>query len=670
MSRGRILEVVLTMLGAVLLLIASAGKHPYGFYMALRLVVTVGAVYWAWRVYKAGQQVWTWIFVAVAVLLNPFLPIRMQRTQWQPIDLYLGIFLIGWSGYWLFRKRIREFEIKRLAEKKVKEINGAYEWPGTGDYQKAGISTGGTTASTSTRAASSKRTSSARGWWTDSTLYSIAWTAVCLLLGGSFFLPVSSLDPSWVLIIVFVVIPAGLQAWWTDSALYRITWTVVCLLLGGGFSLAVSSPDSGLGLIIVFALAFGGSACAALLWSSTISKVLSKIGITTFSMRAMICWLIVCAILSLNFVGSLAARSSTPETQLRTSVSGMSVPPVLNQNNASDAGKGAVTNGVSGVSAGCQPPVFSQRVFSALKQQAANGNAEAQCILGDSYYDGQGVPKDDAQAALWWRKAAEQGLADAQNNLGASYDNGEGVPQDYAQAAFWYREAAEQGLAEARYNLGVLYYEEWVGQGVPQDDTQAAFWCRKIRAWRAWINSADPYNRRYTQAVFWFRKAAEQGDADAQDALGNLYYDGHGPLSMQLIMHGHYAQAALWFRKAAEQGDADAQYNLGLLYDDGDGVPQDATEAAAWYSKAADQGDAKAQWSLGGLYFDGQGVPRDYTEAYFWYDRAAAGEQDASDSKQVAKYRDKAASHLTPADLARVQERARKWSEAHQAKPH
>ena len=106
MSRGRILEVALTMLGAVLLLIASTGKHPYGFYMVLRLVITVGAVYWAWRVYKTGLRAWTWAFVAVALLLNPFLPIRMQRTQWQPIDLCLGILFIGWSGYWLFRKKI------------------------------------------------------------------------------------------------------------------------------------------------------------------------------------------------------------------------------------------------------------------------------------------------------------------------------------------------------------------------------------------------------------------------------------------------------------------------------------------------------------------------------------------------------------------------------------
>jgi hypothetical protein len=106
MNRGRILEVVLTMLGAVLLLIASDGTYPYGFYMVLRLVITVGAVYWAWRVYKVGLRAWTWIFVTVALLLNPFLPIRMHREDWQPIDLCLGIFLIGWSGYWLFRKRI------------------------------------------------------------------------------------------------------------------------------------------------------------------------------------------------------------------------------------------------------------------------------------------------------------------------------------------------------------------------------------------------------------------------------------------------------------------------------------------------------------------------------------------------------------------------------------
>ncbi len=100
-----LIEVGITALGSLLLLIASEGRHPYGFYVVLRLSITVGAAYWAWRVYKVGLWGWTWAFVAVALLLNPFLPIRMQRAQWQPIDLWLGILLLGWSGYWLFRQR-------------------------------------------------------------------------------------------------------------------------------------------------------------------------------------------------------------------------------------------------------------------------------------------------------------------------------------------------------------------------------------------------------------------------------------------------------------------------------------------------------------------------------------------------------------------------------------
>ena len=88
-----------------MLLVAAFGKYPYGFYMVLRLVVTVGAIYWAWRAYQAGLRGWTWAFVAVALLLNPFLPIRMQRAQWQPIDLWLGILLLAWCALWSIRNQ-------------------------------------------------------------------------------------------------------------------------------------------------------------------------------------------------------------------------------------------------------------------------------------------------------------------------------------------------------------------------------------------------------------------------------------------------------------------------------------------------------------------------------------------------------------------------------------
>ena len=50
-------------------------------------------------------------------------------------------------------------------------------------------------------------------------------------------------------------------------------------------------------------------------------------------------------------------------------------------------------------------------------------------------------------------------------------------------------------------------------------------------------------------------------------------------------------QAAAWIRKAAEQGNADAQWGLGEKYENGEGVPQDYAQAFVWYRKAADQND-------------------------------------------------------------------------------
>ena len=52
-------------------------------------------------------------------------------------------------------------------------------------------------------------------------------------------------------------------------------------------------------------------------------------------------------------------------------------------------------------------------------------------------------------------------------------------------------------------------------------------------------------------------------------------------------------QAVYWFRKAAEQGHAKAQYNLGVMYESGRGIAKDDTQAVYWFRKAAEQGEAK-----------------------------------------------------------------------------
>jgi hypothetical protein len=103
LDKRRVLEVMLTTLAAAFLLVAATGRHSYAFYVLLRLLVTVGAVYWAWRVYETGLHGWIWAFAAVALLMNPFLPIRMHRGDWQPIDMGLAMLLLCWSAFWLFR---------------------------------------------------------------------------------------------------------------------------------------------------------------------------------------------------------------------------------------------------------------------------------------------------------------------------------------------------------------------------------------------------------------------------------------------------------------------------------------------------------------------------------------------------------------------------------------
>jgi TPR repeat protein len=57
-------------------------------------------------------------------------------------------------------------------------------------------------------------------------------------------------------------------------------------------------------------------------------------------------------------------------------------------------------------------------------------------------------------------------LPSAQFNLGQRYEYGIGIPQDYAQAAAYYRKAADRGYAAAQQYLGFLYES---GKGVPQD---------------------------------------------------------------------------------------------------------------------------------------------------------------------------------------------------------
>ena len=90
--------------------------------------------------------------------------------------------------------------------------------------------------------------------------------------------------------------------------------------------------------------------------------------------------------------------------------------------------------------------------------------------------------------------------------------------------------------------------------------------------------------------------SSEPQDAKAQFDLGNRYYMGSG-------VRKDYSEAVKWYRLAAEQGHAASQYGLGECYYYGRGVGQNTAEAVKWYRKAAEQEDTASQYSLGYCYY-------------------------------------------------------------------
>ena len=126
------------------------------------------------------------------------------------------------------------------------------------------------------------------------------------------------------------------------------------------------------------------------------------------------------------------------------------------------------------------------------------------------------------------------------------------------------------------------------------------------------------------------------------------------------LKRGDYAEALRLWRPLADQGHADGQLKLGNMYGRGQGVPQDYAEAVKWNRLAAEQGDAEAQHNLGVSYHRGEGVPQDYVQAHMWFNLAAS-RAPASERDEAIKMRNVAASNMTPEQIGEAQRLAQEW---------
>ena len=112
---------------------------------------------------------------------------------------------------------------------------------------------------------------------------------------------------------------------------------------------------------------------------------------------------------------------------------------------------------------------------------------------------------------------------------------------------------------------------------------------------------------------------ADQGDGQAQYALGTLYEQGHPGVPQDV------AKAIIWYQKSVDQGVPSAENNLALIYATGRGVERDPANALNLWLLAANKGHVQAQYNAGLAYFRGSGVERDIGRASQLFQQAAAG---------------------------------------------
>lgn len=170
-------------------------------------------------------------------------------------------------------------------------------------------------------------------------------------------------------------------------------------------------------------------------------------------------------------------------------------------------------------------------VYEMVSRFAAEGNAEAQCILGYLEYTGQ---------------------------------NPDEMP-DEAKGVELFRKSAEQGWACGQYNYGWCISEGWCKEAnVPDPDGG------DVPLWDTNISDKIAFE--------WFMKAALQEADKAQTAVGLAYLQGKG-------MEKDLDQALLWLNRAAEQGEVLAQRTLADLYAEEEAC-KDLIKALHWARRA------------------------------------------------------------------------------------
>ena len=180
--------------------------------------------------------------------------------------------------------------------------------------------------------------------------------------------------------------------------------------------------------------------------------------------------------------------------------------------------------------------------ISELTQKAESGDAEAQGMLGNRYYKGDGIEKDFVKAVEWLWKAVAQKNPWAMLELGRCYDMGKGVRRSSVKAVKLYQKAAEMGIFVAQFQLSLCYH---FGHGVQRDPIQARMWYLKFRAHSnpsarffldEWHQNGGGSENVLARSTRWYQNLAEQSaDWIQSSALCRKAKDGRKMTRVQVL---------------------------------------------------------------------------------------------------------------------------------------
>ncbi|MPZ45282.1 MAG: hypothetical protein GEV05_18185 [Betaproteobacteria bacterium] len=233
------------------------------------------------------------------------------------------------------------------------------------------------------------------------------------------------------------------------------------------------------------------------------------------------------------------------------------------------------------------------------------------------------------------------------------------IARDYVTADKEMRPIAEGGDTRAQVLLARMYRDAhnpernptealaWFRRAADAGSAEAHYWIGVMQA------VGDGTEKDIAQAIESWRRSADEGHGPAMGALAVVYATGAG-------IDKDMTEAVRWAQLGAQKHDRRSQWVLGRAYLLGAGGLQRSTrEFVSWTRRAALQGERAAQAALGRAYVDGLGVPQDYVHAHMWLNLAAARGVDAA-----AKQRDEIAGRMTAEQIAEAQKLARAWRPA------